>query len=434
MKKNYLVSAALVAMLFSGCGGGSSSSSDEETITETTPPVALEKAYVEFIGSTAEDVAQASAFDSTNNLYVAGYTEGNLTSAPNAGKKDMFLRKLDSNGTTSCTFQYGTTEDDVALDVAVDSADNIYVVGWTKADFDGHTYSGEDSTLHDGGDIFVMKFDADCQKLSSALFGSAGNDNAKAISIDSNDNVFVGGEVRNGSLNSQTQQGTRDYFVMKLDTNLNEIWTTQFGSSGSDTLNDIVVDNNGSLYIGGYLDSDIAGYVTVQGGDDGYVAKYDTANGNLSWITSITDTDSASYDEVYSLALTSTQDIIAGYDLQNSGVALVDKNSTLTWQKDLDSYGYFQIAVDSSDNIYVGDARYTYDTTIYKLNSSGEEIFHAVFDPIASNGYVAIENLTYNLNDGYVYAVGASEDDFNTPYAADNNHTGGYDGVVIKFK
>jgi len=434
MKKSYLVSAALAAILLSGCGEGSSSSDEGTTPAPPPAPAALQKAYVEFIGSTAEDVAQASAFDSANNLYVVGYTEGNLTSAPNAGKKDMFLRKLDENGSTLCTFQYGTTEDDVALDVAADSADNIYVTGWTKADFDGHTYSGEDSTLYDGGDIFIMKFDADCQKLSSALFGSAGNDNAKAISIDSNDNVFVAGEVRNGSLNSQTQQGTKDYFVMKLDTNLNESWTTQFGSSGSDTLNDIVVDNNGSLYIGGYLDSDISGYVTVQGGDDGYVAKYDAANGNLSWITSITDTDSASYDEVFSLALTSTQDIIAGYHLQNSGVALVDKNSTLTWQKDLDSFEYFKVAVDSSDNIYVGSAHYTYDTTIYKLNSSGEEIFHAVFDPIASNGYVAIEDLTYNPNDGYVYAVGASEDDFNAPYTADNNHTGGYDGVVVKFK
>jgi len=376
----------------------------------------------------------ASAFDSNNNLYVVGETEGNLTSAPNAGRADMFLRKLDENGTTSCTFQYGTTKDDIALDVAVDSADNIYVVGWTRDDFDGHTYNGEDSTLYDGGDIFVMKFDQNCQKLSSALFGSAGNDSAKAISIDTNDNIFVAGEVRKGSLNSQTQQGTKDYFIMKLDTNLTEIWTTQFGSSGADTLNDIVVDNNGSLYIGGYLDSDIAGYVTVQGGDDGYVAKYDTANGNLSWLTSITDTDSASYDEVFSLALTSTKNIIAGYHLQNSGVALVDNNSTLVWKKDLDSYEKFKVAVDSSDNIYVGSAHYTYDTTIYKLDSNGEEIYSAVFDPTASNGYVALEDLAYNPNDGYVCAVGASESDFKAPYTADNNYSGGYDGVIIKFK
>ena len=78
--------------------------------------------------------------DAFGNVYVSGYTDGDLDgggAAANAGGSDAFLRKYDSSGTLAWTQHLGTSEDDASHGVTTDALGNVYVSGYTEGDLDG---------------------------------------------------------------------------------------------------------------------------------------------------------------------------------------------------------------------------------------------------------------------------------------------------------
>ena len=77
----------------------------------------------------AVDMVKGVAVDSSDNIYVTGYTEGGLDGNTSSGKKDFFLAKYNASGTKEWTKQQGSSADDYGNGIAVDSSDNIYVTG-----------------------------------------------------------------------------------------------------------------------------------------------------------------------------------------------------------------------------------------------------------------------------------------------------------------
>jgi hypothetical protein len=66
---------------------------------------------------------------------------------------DIFLVKYDSSGTKQWTKQLGTSSEDWGKGVTTDSSDNIYVTGYTDGGLDGNTSSGS-------SDIIIVKYDS----------------------------------------------------------------------------------------------------------------------------------------------------------------------------------------------------------------------------------------------------------------------------------
>ncbi|MDH7499642.1 MAG: SBBP repeat-containing protein [candidate division NC10 bacterium] len=89
------------------------------------------------LGTIAEDVGYGIALDSSGNIYVTGSTEGDLDGNINAGLKDIFLVKYNSSGVRQWTRLLGTTADDVARGIAMDSSDEIYITGFTAGSLGG---------------------------------------------------------------------------------------------------------------------------------------------------------------------------------------------------------------------------------------------------------------------------------------------------------
>jgi len=91
--------------------------------------------------------------DSSGNIYVTGDTYGGLDGNTNSGSYDIFLIKYNSSGTKQWTKQLGTSSGDYGNGVSTDSSDNIYVTGYTNGDLDGNTNSGN-------FDIFLVKYNS----------------------------------------------------------------------------------------------------------------------------------------------------------------------------------------------------------------------------------------------------------------------------------
>ena len=56
-----------------------------------------------------------------------------------AGQEDIFVLKYDDAGTLQSQWSFGTTSKDVANCMTVDSSDNIFVAGSTEGDWPGQS-------------------------------------------------------------------------------------------------------------------------------------------------------------------------------------------------------------------------------------------------------------------------------------------------------
>jgi uncharacterized delta-60 repeat protein len=111
------------------------------------------KQWTKQLRTSSVDYGRGVTTDSSDNIYVTGYTYGGLDGNTNSGKNDIFLIKYNSSGTKQWTKQLGTSTFDAAYGVTTDSSGNIYVTGGTGGGLDGNTSSGS-------GDIFIVKYDS----------------------------------------------------------------------------------------------------------------------------------------------------------------------------------------------------------------------------------------------------------------------------------
>ena len=92
-----------------------------------------------------------------------------IRDSTNAGYNDLFVVKYNSSGTKQWTKQLGTSSTDLANGVATDSSGNVYVVGYTYGELDGNTNTG-------ASDIFVVKYNSSGTKQWTKQLGSSSPD------------------------------------------------------------------------------------------------------------------------------------------------------------------------------------------------------------------------------------------------------------------
>jgi putative transposon-encoded protein len=224
---------------------------------------------VKQFGTSADDIAYSVAVDGLGNVYVAGDTSGTFAGNTSQGYEDVFVAKFNSSLVLQGTVkQFGTSADDFAYSVAVDGLGNVYVAGYTSGAFADNTNQGL-------GDIFVAKLDSSLELQDLNQVGSAGNDIVKGLAVDGLGNVYVAGYT-NGAFAGNTNQGSYDIFVAKLDSSLELQDLNQFGSAGYDNASSVAVDGLGNVYVAGWTDGAFAGN-TSQGGVDAAVVTFNSS-------------------------------------------------------------------------------------------------------------------------------------------------------------
>ena len=223
--------------------------------------------WIKQIGTPREDVAKGVAVDSSGNVYVTGFTEGDL-SGTNVGDRDIFLMKYDASGTQQWIKQFGTSAVDAGSGVAADSSANLYVAGWTLGALTG-TNAGR-------RDIFLTKYDSSGTQQWIKQIGTSAAEKGKHVAVDSSGNAYVTGWTR-GAL-SGTNAGDHDVFLVKYDSSGTQQWIKQIGTPVKDQGEGITVDALDNVYVTGNTEGDLVG--TNAGGSDVFLLKYDT-DGNL---------------------------------------------------------------------------------------------------------------------------------------------------------
>jgi Tol biopolymer transport system component/subtilisin-like proprotein convertase family protein len=205
----------------------------------------------------------------------------------------------------------GGSGNDYAMDVAVDGAGAMYVLGVTPGTV-FPAVGGFDTSPNGGADIFVAKFSAAGTLLFSTFFGGGGEDTTDAFAVDSAGNVYVAGNITGDVPTTagayQTVRNNADIVVFKLSSAGNALaYSTYLGSGAEpDQIWTVGVDAAGSAYVGGGTNS--AAFPTTVGAwdrsynnlGDGFLTKFNPAGSGLQFSTFLGGTNT---DEIRGLAV-----------------------------------------------------------------------------------------------------------------------------------
>jgi len=225
------------------------------------------------LGTSQDDVATAINLDSNEDLIIAGYSSTGFDTHLSNGLHDVIVLKLSADGTLVWSQQFGTAFKDIANDVTIDSADNIYVVGYSEGDIDGNPNNGF-------ADVFITKLNSTSAIQWTQQIGTAVIEHATAVAVDSSDNIYLSGFTA-GDLDVNTALGSSDQFVLKYDTSGTLLWSVQLGTDKDDRAHSIAIDNNDDVLISGYTLGDMDG--TNNGESDLTLIKLDQS-GTQQWI------------------------------------------------------------------------------------------------------------------------------------------------------
>lgn len=300
-------------------------------------------------GTSRSEQATDIVVDGSGNSYLTGFTSGNLgDSSTNAGGRDAWVAKYDTDGNRVWIDQLGSLKDDESQSVALDNAGNVYITGFTEGDLAGD---------HPGAkDVWLAKYDKDGNLVWTKEFGSANNDLAYGITVDNANNLYLTG-FTNGDLGGR-ETGKYDSWVAKYDLDGNNLWLETLNSDTQSYSRNVAVDSNGNVYLTG---------IEEEGDNtsfDAFLAKY-SPEGSLVWKQQLASSDK--WDSSYAVAVDNSGKIyISGYTAgtlaeENAGsfdawVAQYDSNGTKLWTRQLGTAAEdssLGVEVDDSSNVYI---------------------------------------------------------------------------------
>jgi len=217
-------------------------------------------------------------FPISENAYDNSYNSGGYF------KDDVFVTKLsnDLSEIISSTF-LGGNHDDYSEAIDIDSSNQIYIAGWTRSSNYPTTSNAYDTTFGGGYyDGFITCLNEDFTNLiSSTYIGGTQWDFCYALTLDNHENVYVSGHT--ASLNYPTTsnaycknyQGAGgpnegdDAFVSKLSNNLSMILaSTYLGGDDWEMGYSLYVSDGELVYITGTTSS--SDFPTINSFDDEY--------------------------------------------------------------------------------------------------------------------------------------------------------------------
>ncbi|MCC6909623.1 MAG: SBBP repeat-containing protein [Phycisphaerales bacterium] len=250
--------------------------------------------WMTYLGGSGDDYGIGIAVDSAGNALVTGYaTSADFEGRNNAhhgGADDAFIVKVSASGVLQWMNYLGGSRNDYCFGIAVDSAGNALVTGWTSST----DFEGRNNVLHGGeydADAFAVKVNASGALQWMSYLGGSDGEFGSGIAVDSAGNALVMGATYSSDFegrNNAHHGGDFDAFVLKVSASGTLQWMIYLGGTSFDWGGRIAVDSVGNALVTGYTYStDFEGRNNAYRGGvyyDAFVVKV-SATGALQWMT-----------------------------------------------------------------------------------------------------------------------------------------------------
>jgi hypothetical protein len=247
----------------------------------------------------SDDEAAAVAVDNSGNVCVTGRSTGDGTGF------DYYTAKYDSSGDLVWEARYNNDSvngNDEARGIAVDSSGNVYITGRS---------TGDDSSF----DYYTIKYAAaDGAKLWDARYAGpgSGDDEARAIVVDSSGNAYVTGR-------SEGSGTDYDYYTVKYAAADGEaLWAKPYNNDdkdGHDEATAMTIDASGDIYVTGRSKGSGTGF-------DYYTIKYFSDDGRRFWVARYNNEDENGEDQAWAIVVDSSGNVYVTGSSQGSGTSI----------------------------------------------------------------------------------------------------------------
>lgn len=237
--------------------------------------------------------------DQVGNVYVVGYLTGVthftsvISSGSALGNGDVYVAKYNPTGQCLWIRQFGGNQSDRAWKLAVGSDQNIVVTGhfFGQIQFDNFTLNSNQQSK----DIFVVKLNSNGTVLWAFKEGGAGAENVYGIAFDASSNVVLTGQYSgNSTIAGQnfttindpiTGLPSYDFFISKYNSSGSPLWVRVGVARKEDRGMAVATDNSGNIFVCGQFSDTLnftGNIINNSGQNVGFVTKLNP-NGQLDF-------------------------------------------------------------------------------------------------------------------------------------------------------
>lgn len=168
-----------------------------------------------------------------------------------AGNSDIFVIKTDEDGEIIWEKTYGGDLNDLGLSITLTEEGGYIICGGTESFGAGNS------------DVLIVKINADGEVQWSKTYGGSGYELGASITKTANNDFIIAGYTRSFGA------GGEDFYVLKIDTQGDTIWTKTFGGESDDSAKSVISTSDNGCIIAGYTRTFGAGGLEM------YVVKTD---------------------------------------------------------------------------------------------------------------------------------------------------------------
>jgi hypothetical protein len=370
--------------------------------------------------------------------------------------------KISTNGldVLFCSY-FGGDGEEWSNDVCFTDDGGFVLSGMTRSD-DLPVLNAHQSEYGGAGDAFLVKVSPQFQVEFYTYFGGSGLEEPMALAVDPDGNIILAGGTNSDNLTvldpiQNELNGTSDAFVAKFSSTGNLLFSTYFGGSDFDRIEDIIIDSDGNYVFTGPTGS--SNFYTTPG-----VSQESYGGGNTDvFITSLTnDGQSVLFssffgnttdDDAWAIGIDLVGDLVVVGMTDGDSISATDcfvakftpNCTSVSWSTLLGGNGWEfgdQVEFDSANNVvvsgYTGSSDFPLVNQLYS-DSSGYDAFFTRMNHTGEN--LLLSSYLGGSNEDRSYAMEVLSDDsilITCPSSSSDmpvqgaimNHSGYSDGYI----
>jgi len=193
----------------------------------------------------SEDCAQRLYLGEDGSVYAVGYfAYRDCGISCNYVDNQMSILKISAAGEVEWFDQFGGQWFEDGFDIVAESDGNVIAVGSQDAGVSLF------SNGLGGKDFWVISVDDEGNELWSKNYGGSFKDVARCIVLTDDGDLIVAGQTTSDDIDVKENSGMNDAWIMKLDSEGEIIDTLSFGGSGDDVVNSAYLEGNRIIFAG----------------------------------------------------------------------------------------------------------------------------------------------------------------------------------------
>ena len=382
--------------------------------------------WVKNFGGSDQDFA-TSIWQTTDDGYIVAGSSRSMDGdfEENNGLADIWVMKLDPNGNPEWQRNFSGSGWDAIESIKQTTGGGYIAAGWSDSN------DGDVGGNNGNKDAWLLKLDPYGNLEWEKNFGGSEDDSVRSIQQTEDGGYIAAGKSYSTNGDVSGNNGSSDYWVIKVDPIGNLEWEKNFGGSALDFASTIQQTLDGGFIVTGRCDSTNGDITENNGSSDYWLVKLNSV-GNLEWEKNF---GGSSFEFASSILQTTDGGFIAagwsgsddGDVGENNGdfdswILKLDPFGNLEWEKNFGgSDGDFAVSIqqttdggyiianrsDSNDGD-IGGNNGDYDSWILKLDSFGNLEWEKNF---GGSGWDVIWSIQQTTDGGYICAGQADSND-----------------------